>query len=169
MALRKTRQLPRVGMPEFIAVFFLGLAGYLVADYWGMRGAELWATAPGKVVAGEIDTTHYNAEPSDPKITLDYEYAVYGSKYQGHWIGFWPAGSRTNALPPGEFARLIEPGHELVVLYDPDNPERSRLHDSDPDPVVTSTLLAFGGGLVFLIYCVKVYPAWKARQRLRHG
>jgi hypothetical protein len=74
-----------------------------------------------------------------------------------------------NALPASELGNLCVPGYPLVVMYDPNDPERSRLHESDPDPVVAATLLAFGSGMLLLIYCVKGYPAWKERRRSLHG
>jgi hypothetical protein len=169
MALHQRKRMPRVGLPEFVAALLIGLAAYSGVNCWRTRGQVGWAKAPGRTVECKIRLTHYNAERSDPKVTLDYEYDVFGTTYTGHWTGYWPSDYSPNALPQEQLGVLCNKGYILVVMYDPRDPSQSRLHDSDPGPVVASTLLAFAGAGLLVFYCVKVYPAWKSRHQHRHG
>ena len=169
LALHQKKKRRRPGLPELVAAGLIAVMVVLAFCWWHTRGQPGWLEANGQVTVGRIQATHFNAESSENKVYLSYEYDVGGITYAGHWEGYWPMVRSPNALTSDRIAELKTIGYPLTVLFDPRNPERSDLHNSEPDRLLLYRLLTFAAGVLLLVYCAKVYPAWKERQRRRIG
>lgn len=117
------------------------------------------------MVEAEVRQVHYNAPDTLPRVRVAYEYFVNGVRYRGSWTGLWPEANSPNALSAERLQELERPGHPLTVYFDVNSPSTSRIHDT-PYNVGRVYGAAFGAGVVLLVlYAVRVYPAWKRRQR----
>lgn len=158
---RKTRERP--GLPEFVAVCLLALALVSVLAWRQGDAGGGWPEAPGHVMSATIRPTHYNAPDYRPKVSVTYEYTVNGVAHRGYWEGYWPEMNSPNALLPEERRLLEESGFPLVVMYDPDEPARSRLHDPPGERRILLGVASVVAFLAAAVYFVRIYPAWKFR------
>lgn len=158
MPLRRRKHFRAPGTPEIIAVVLV-IAVAIPATLW-LRADQLsyWQETTGRVIHGKVQSTHINSEAYQPKVDVVYEYTVDGTQYSGEFEGFWPAAYSPNALPADRLNMLTVPNQPLTVLYDPRNPEDSRLHATD-DVRKTIYLWTFFTALVVsLYYFLRVYP-----------
>jgi len=163
VGLRQRTRRKRFGLPEVVALALTIVVGHFALRLWRTNDLSGWPQAPGWVTTCSIRKTHYNAEPSGDKVCLTYEYDVAGQTYIGSWTGYWPRAHSPNALPDGNVAVLKAEKYPLLVLYNPYDHAQNRLHNPDPDQRIVFTVLTFGAGVLLLFYCVKLYPAWRAR------
>jgi len=161
MALRPRRRLRSPGLPEFVAAFLLVMAGIPAALWLHSVHQPDWEQTTGQVVSCTIRSTHYNAQPNRAKLDLVYDYHANGIPYREHWTGMWPHGEGPNALPIGRLDELKQAGYPLTVLYDPQNPSSSRLHETGKDRQLYYGILAPVMLVLALAYCLKGYPAWR--------
>jgi len=117
-----------------------------------------WLETGGQVISGEATRTHYNSPDYRHKVSIRYSYQVNGAPFTGSWTGFWPSTHSPNALPAQAVHRAAEPGHRLVVLYNPNRPSISRLHDRPAGAASAFAWLTGAGVLISLVYFVYLYP-----------
>ncbi|GMV99251.1 MAG: hypothetical protein AMXMBFR84_03900 [Candidatus Hydrogenedentota bacterium] len=153
----------RPGLPEALAVAALlgALAPLLAWLYYSVQPA--WVATGGHVTSGSVELLHYNATDVRPKVNLTYEYDVLGNTFAGRFEGLWPETHSPNALLPADLKYLAQPGYTLVVLYDPANPDESRLHYLGNEESMPYALLSIAGFIVAGAYCLFVYPAWRSQ------
>ena len=169
MGFHQRRHRGRIGVPDVVAFLLVGVLVVLGSCWWRAVQGPVWAEALGRTATCEIRPTHFNAEPCGNKVMLTYEYEVGGVTFGGEWTGYWPRGHSPNALPDGHVEVLRTKDYPLTVLYDPEDPSRSRLHDAASGEQLLFTILTFASGICLTVYCVRVYPVWKSRQRRAFG
>lgn len=162
---RSRKQKP--GLPELVLLLLVGLTAYCAFNWEKTLGEPGWEKTNGWVTSCEIKKTHYNAQPSDDKVAITYNYDAHAGTYPGSWEGYWPRIHSPNALPEGNIEVLKQPNYPLIVMFDPHDPSKSRLHNPDSDRQITWVILTFGAGVALAFYLIRIYPAWRERRSHR--
>jgi len=155
----KTRRKP--GLPDLVGLALLGLVCIPAILWWRAGIQPDWVRTGGRILECNLVRTHYNAEDSPTKVSVQYEYTTLSGTYAGSWSGFWPNVHSPNQLAYDRVEELQRPGFPLVVLYDPANPSQSRLHNvNDTQGIFYGLIFALVLAGAFF-YFVRIYPGWK--------
>ncbi|NIA15765.1 MAG: DUF3592 domain-containing protein [Nitrospiraceae bacterium] len=164
MALHQRRRLQRPGLPEFVVMLLVGLA-VVPAMLWCQRNTRPeYKKTEGRVKNCEIRLTHYNADNMLSKVKLTYTYSAGPATMTGVWEGYWPSAESPNALPQNKLDLLRTENYPLVVLYDPADPSKSRLHYPGAVPHTMYGVVALTAALGVVLYLATGYPMWKKKQ-----
>lgn len=163
MSLHQHKTRLRLGPPEFVLILLLALlAIFMLSGSLAVPSSD-WRQVEGKVLSMHRVQHASNALGTPHRINVTYEYTVDGALHTDTWEGEWPASHSPNALPPGEWDRLLQSDFPLMVLYDPEAPERNSLHATRnhfPDWWFRLSL----GVCILVLWCVfAIYPRWKTR------
>lgn len=158
---RKKRKTP--GLPEVVAALLSAVTLVFATAWWRDVNEVEWEETEGRILTCEIQNIHYNAQDYRQKVTMMYEYSVGTESYMGSFAGLWPAVGNVNALTKDRFNELTDKTFGLTVFYEPDNPGSSRLHVAGADNELWLGCASIAALVFTILYCVKVYPAWRLR------
>lgn len=141
------------------------IAGALVfwGLWWSSREEETWLETSGRTLDCEMRMVHRNAETDLMKVTLTYEYSAMGMTLQNTWVGHWPKANSPNALPEQDVPLLQQAGYPLTILYNPDDPSKSRLHYVPAELPIVYMILATLLTAAALIFVFGTYPRLRSR------
>ncbi len=164
MALHQHRKRIRTGPAEIGLILLLtGLVVFVVSGSLSIPGAD-WLQAEGTVLSMHRVQNASSALGTPYRINVAYQYQVGGVTHTDAWEGEWPTSLSPNALPEADWPRLSEAGFPLVVLYDPEFPERNSLHVTQNQYPVWWLRLSIAVSILVLWSLFALYPRWKARQ-----
>jgi len=164
VALHQHRKRIRTGPAEIGLILLLtGLVVFVVSGSLSVPGAD-WLQAEGTVLSMHRVQNASSALGTPYRINVAYQYQVGGVTHTDAWEGEWPTSLSPNALPEADWPRLSEAGFPLVVLYDPEFPERNSLHVTQNQYPVWWLRLSIAVSILVLWSLFALYPRWKARQ-----
>ena len=163
MSLHQHKSRLRLGPPEIVLILLLALlAIFMLSGSLAISGSD-WQQAEGKVLSMRRVQHASNALGTPHRINVTYEYSVGADLHTDTWEGEWPTSHSPNALPPEAWDRLQQPGYPLMVLYDPEAPERNSLHATQNHFPAWWFRLSLGA-CILVLWCVfAIYPRWKTR------
>ena len=164
MPLHQRRRLQRPGLPELVALLLVALAVVPAGLWWQRNTRPDYSKTAGRVKECEIRLTHYNATNLLKKVRMTYTYGVGAGTLTGTWEGYWPSADSPNALPQNKLDDLRTKDYPLVVLYDPADPRKSRLHYPNTGPHTMYGVVALAAALGAVVYLAAGYPMWKEKQ-----
>ncbi len=164
MALHQHRRRIRTGPAEIALILLLsGLVLFVVSGALSVPRAD-WLPTEGTVLSMHRVQNASSALGTPYRIHVAYQYRVSGKTYTDAWEGEWPTSLSPNALPESDWPRLAEAGFPLVVLYDPESPERNSLHVTQNQYPVWWLRLSITVSVLVLWGLFALYPRWKARR-----
>jgi hypothetical protein len=99
----------------------------IVREYQRRR-SETWPTSQGQITRASAEETD-----SQVKLQADYTYSIGGGSYAGKFKKTFTDVEEANA-----WAEALH-GVQVVIRYDPDKPSRSRIWESDLQPIVQAS------------------------------
>src|SRR2546430_6071826 len=107
----------------------LGAAGLTkVVREYQRRRSETWPTSHGRIASASVEETE-----SQTKFQADYTYSVGTESYAGKFKKTFTDIDEANA-----WAEALH-GVQVAIRYDPDKPSRSRIWESDLQPIVQAS------------------------------
>lgn len=136
---------------KFIMFVILGIAILIVGSIlWKEAGkVKSRPTVTGKVVTSTVDYAHDSQSQQETTMysaKVKYQYSINGITYFSEKIsmGKFSTSSRNQAQ---KIADKYPPGKEVVVYYNPDNPDEAVL---EPDETIYVLIVFILGALVLL-------------------
>lgn len=161
MGFHRRKHRDRLRLPEYLALFLVACVVASAALWWRAHNHSAWLQTGGRVVEGRVVPSHYNAQPVDPRVELDYTYTAGGMVHRGRWTGFWPVENSPNALPESRYAELFTEGYPLTVYYEAGNPGKGELHRSAGEGATVLAVATVFLAAVTCVYLFRVYPSWR--------
>lgn len=161
MSLHRSRKRFRLRLPDVVGLLLAGSVVVTAILWWSAYLSPPWQTASGTVKGCGFVKSHFNAELTETRVELNYEYMANGVLFRGAWTGFWPVANSPNALPADRMTQELREGRALVIFYDPTRPERSHPHTPENDLEFVFLLATLGTSLFTGFYLMKVYPRWR--------
>lgn len=160
-----------MGLLVSLSLMFIGLGFGCVATYsfykhfqvWqNARRSKTWPDCPGRVSSAQI--VWQGVRNAHPQPTIEYNYQVNDSEYQGKRIAFTYAPAYTRE----EVEALIEryaKGSTVTVYYDPAQPQESTLeqkpHGLGSGLIVNAVLLFSPTAFCWCIGLIGLADVWQ--------
>lgn len=161
MSLHRHKKHLRLGPAEYILILALaGLAAFMVSGSLTVPGAD-WEQVEGKVLTMRRVQNASSALGTPYRINVTYQFTVEGKTFTSVWEGEWPSSHSPNALPESDWDRLLQPGFPLVVLYDPEYPDRNSIHATQNHYPVWWMRFSLIISVLVLWCAFSIYPRWK--------
>lgn len=138
-------------MEPLIFAFSAAIGGVIVylgcLSYMKSRASQSWPTAQGAVVSSEVTAHRSRSRKGRRRTTygaeVRYEYTANGVKYSSDKISFGEYRTH-NSGPAQATVDRYPPGAEVVVYYNPDQPEEAVL---EPGKMGGIMILFIVGGM----------------------
>jgi len=181
MGLQRRKRHIKLGGPEGVGLAFAGVALSLASLWWRSETVRDWQSVMGHVT--QIERAPADSRGRFMRVIVDYQYAVDGVPYPGHWEGDFPyrlavedetpaadvAASLLRGLDAETIAALeaselpprIERDMPVKVVYSAANPRRSALYAAPFRIEVIYPWLSVLALIGVIAYFVRVYPRYR--------